>query len=136
MIIGLGELWRNRKVIMWKETLWYNGMRSLCAGFVGGILGVMMGQGNNPLMGVLGAPLMYFFVLLPLAFFVGMTIDVLPFMGWVALFVAFVAVFVVAIGDPLVFLIKKVFPNAVPVDEPAFFSIRPVIPVVIPQALE
>lgn len=62
---------------MWKEALWYNGLRTVGTGLVLAVLGLFMaGQNMRPIMGVFAARLMYMNVLLPL------TLIVVAFIEW------------------------------------------------------
>ncbi len=114
---------RDFKHVSWPDTLKYNFVRSAAAGIVWCLLGLLSGAKWQSFQMLL-FPICYFIFMLPL----GMLTGWLSGRGvpWVGLFAAFVALSV-AIGDPLVFALKKAKPELLPVDHPRFFSLRVVI---------
>jgi len=118
-------LWkRDFKNINWQATLIYNLFRAFGAGIVFCIFQLISGEGLKALVLIPGYPIMYFIFLLP----VGLTLNWLtglgvPVVGWLNIIFALL----VAIGDPLVFIFKKIKPELVPVDKPSFFSFKIVI---------
>lgn len=122
------------RLIRWKETLWYNALRSAAAAIVwtgltllqddgqfaaryGGVLGVWMGL---PLALVIG--------LIPTVFL----FRVLAYIPIVGLFFALFAIVLMGVGDPLVFALHKWKPEWVPVDNPSLFSLSGFIIVTSP----
>jgi len=111
--------------IRWKQTLWYNGLRAVCAGFSMFIIMLLLsehsaGTGRDFYAVLLGYPLLYYFGLLPL----GLLLSWFSFFFPLLRLVSFLMGLLVAVGDPWVFLLSRVAPKAVPVRRPAFFSVR------------
>lgn len=115
--------------VFWKETLWHNALRAVGAGIVWGLLLLSTGTVGESLRMMVMLPLIYFVVLLP----VGLLASLLSSIPFVGLFAAFIAL-LVAVGDPLVWVLSKARPEWVPVDRPGFFSLRIVIFVLSPFA--
>lgn len=115
--------------VLWKETLWHNALRAVAAGVVWGLVMLFAGTEGNPVAMAAGMPLMYFVVLLP----VGLLASLLSSIPFVGLFVAFIAL-LVAVGDPLVYVLSKFKPEWVPIDRPDIFSLRIIVFVLSPFA--
>lgn len=123
---------RDYRNIKWGPTLKYNMLRALCAGIVVTAIGLIFYDelpNNN------GANLRFIataWIIIPLGypfFYLPMGI-VLRFLGSFFspfLFVAFCFSSMIAIGDPLVFLLHKAVRNVVPVRKPAFLSFQMLI---------
>lgn len=113
---------------MWKETLWLNGLRALGAGLVLAVLGVWAGQpAEKAPMIVLSYPVAYYIFFLP----AGLVLSWLASIPLVGLFAFFVSL-MVAIGDPVVYLLHKINPAWVPVERPSFFSLQIIHFVLLP----
>ena len=90
------------------------------------ILSLVLPSGpNSSLLSALALPFLmpigYLFLILPLALLLSV-LQWIPFVGLVSLVLALT----IALGDPFVCLLKKIYPSAVPVDDPTFFSLTPV----------
>ena len=114
---------------MWKETLWYNGLRSAGAGLTIGFL-LFFGSGQSHFAAMFGFPITYFIFLLPVGLLAALLANV-PILGWLGL-VAFFFGLLVALGDPWVFLLKRVAPQAVPMERPSLFSPKLIQFVLVP----
>ncbi len=120
--------------IQWRATLQLNVMRALLGGLLVTIVALVTGSTSNESMGTIVAiPLvwaaLYLVVLLPIALAAGQLGSMgVPFVG---LFTIPALVFVVP-GDPLVFLLHKIKPNLVPVQEIGFLNFSYVINVYEP----
>ncbi|HQQ61267.1 MAG: hypothetical protein KBC66_00105 [Kiritimatiellae bacterium] len=114
---------RDFRQIRWGATLGYNLLRSLCAGIVIGVIMLVFPQAPDERMTAVFAPLIwpigYICMFLPLGLVCSL-LRGLPFVGIIA---AFFSIIAVSLGDPLVCLIHKIFPKAVPVDAPPLFSL-------------
>lgn len=114
------------KGALWKETLWYNAMRAACAGLVWGILMQFMsppGGTVNPVVAVFMWPIMLVVIGLPVYFVMaGILENVIGVLAVIPL--AFAALFFVTAGDPIVWLINRFAPQAVPMDRPPFLSFK------------
>jgi hypothetical protein len=122
---------RDFRNIRWGATLRYNMLRALCAGLVFTAIGLIfynqIPNNKDNLSFILAAwiviPIGYPFFYLPLGIalrFLGNFFS--PFR-----FVAFCFASMIAIGDPLVFLLHKIVRNLVPVRKPAFLSFQMLI---------
>lgn len=112
---------RDFRQILWKETIWYNLLRSFAAGCILGLLSLIFSpsETNSSIsLAPLLWPFCYLFFFLP----VGILFSILKNLPFVGLLAGFFSIIAVAIGDPLVFLIHKFAPKAVPVESPSFFS--------------
>ncbi len=110
------------KKVDWGSTLKYNLMRAVSAGIVWGFLMIITDPGKNALP-ALFAPI--FFPILYLLFSVIGAICALlltwspfPFAELVAGLLMILCAFIVAVGDPLIYLIQKRKPEFVPIDQP------------------
>ena len=114
---------RDFRQIQWKATIWYNLLRAACAGLVIGILMFIFPQSAGDRTTALAAPFIwpiaYVIVFLPMGIIFSLLRSI-PFVGLIAAFFALVAV---AIGDPIVCILHKIFPNIVPVASPPLFSL-------------
>lgn len=114
-----------RHPVLWKDTLWYNGLRSVGAGIVLAVVFSFIGSGSGePMAGLsmLAFPGAYFMVFVPL----GWILEKLSAIPFVPLFNLFLGLFV-AVGDPLVWLTHRLAPEAVPVEKASFFRPRVLI---------
>ena len=68
-----------------------------------------------------GMPVLYMLFILPVTLLASL-LHWVPFVGLIRLTLALL----VALGDPLVCLLKRIVPAAVPVEEPTLFSLTPV----------
>lgn len=114
---------------LWKETLWYNCMRAFFAGVV---WCTIIGLGQGDVFMLIGGPFVFAFIMYPIF---GITTAIIcGLLGPLGLLVAILpAIFVVSIGDPFVFALSKVKPEWVPVEKPAFFSLKLLIRVMVPK---
>lgn len=114
---------RDFRHILWGPTLKYNLLRSACAGVVLGLAMITFPQDGGRALGLV-TPLMwpigYLVFFLPFGIMLSL-FRALPFVG---LFAAFLSLIAVAIGDPIVYVLKKNFPQIVPVDSPPLFSLN------------
>lgn len=113
---------------LWKETIWYNAMRTGGAGFLIGFLLIPEYGPFGPLLGPFAFMFMYpviAAIIVPFSIFLGPV-------GLIA--GAFGAIFFVSLGDPLVYALSKVKPEWVPVDRPSIFSLKLLIRVKAPAA--
>lgn len=121
------EFTRDFRAIEWRATLWYNLLRATCAGIVFAILYMIFPSATGPatplqsLALVPMLPIWYLAFVLPVSLAISL-FSWVPFIGLVGLALALT----VAIGDPLVCLLKRLAPTAVPVDHPTLFSLTPV----------
>ena len=132
------NFFRDASQVLWKDTLWHNALRALAAGVVMGFFASLSGFGSTPggqgplgntfASMVVGMPLMYFFVLLPVGLVASGLSRAFPIAGLVGRFFGLL----VAIGDPLVFTLSKFKPAWVPMERPPFFTLRIVLFVVSP----
>ena len=112
--------------VLWKETLWHNALRAVGAGIVWAILTGITGIESNPAVPLFAIPVTYFF-LLP-AGLLASWLSSIPFVGLIAGFVALL----VAVGDPLVYVLSQFQPRWVPVGRPDIFSLRIIVFVMSP----
>jgi len=114
---------RDFRNVNWAGTLKYNLIRAAGAGIVWFLL-VLITGGKWGAFTMLLFPIIYFVSLLPLGLFTGwLSSKGVPWVGIFALFAAFL----VAVGDPLVFILKKFKPEVVPVEKTPFFSLKTII---------
>jgi hypothetical protein len=114
---------RDFRKIKWSATLGYNLLRSFFAGLIFGILMYFFPQGTNDQSVALTVP--FIWPCAYLIFFVpfGLLLSFLsPFLRLTGLFSFFLALISVTLGDPILCVIKALFPQVVPVDEPPLFS--------------
>ncbi len=97
---------------MWKETLWINFLRSLFAGPLIMILMMLSGQPFSQSVAYLIFPVMYFVGALPLGLFMAFLNDLGVPLVWIF---PVICSAMVAIGDPFVFILRKIKPSIVPV---------------------
>ncbi len=126
LIIRDFKFTRDFRSINWISTLWYNVLRATMAAVMIVVLQLVLPVNQSfsilgAVITILGMPLVYVIFILPLTLLVSM-LSFIPFIGIIGLALALM----VAIGDPLVCLLKRVLPAAVPVDEPTIFSLTPV----------
>jgi hypothetical protein len=133
---------RHFRIILWGATFQYNLLRASFAGLVIGIVMLIVPGRRVPIAVCLLAPLLgpncYLIYLLPILlvrFVARVSLQAsadsssgLAMFGCATawLFIFF-ALFLVAAGDPLVCLLKAIFPRSVPVEAPPLFSIQPII---------
>jgi hypothetical protein len=115
---------RDFRKIKWGATIWYNLLRAACAGLVLGILMFIFPQSADDRFTAIAAPLLW-----PIAFLVmflpmGVVFSVLRKLPFVGLLAAFFALLAVAIGDPIVCVLHKLFPKLVPIESPPIFSLN------------
>lgn len=126
MIVRDFQFTRDFRAINWRATLWYNLLRAAMAGVVlAGLQFVLPTPAPASALGALAIipmmPAAYLVVILPMTMLVALLSRV-PFVGLIGAAMALT----VALGDPLVSLLKRVWPAAVPVDQPTLFSLTPV----------
>jgi len=105
----------NNSSINWGKTLWLNLVRSLCAGVVWCVIAGLSGDADAAA-SMLLLSLIYFPILLPL----GLLARVFPHSALFGLLNLTAAIMILP-GDPLVFLINRFFPQAVPAGNYPFF---------------
>ncbi|HMO52365.1 MAG TPA: hypothetical protein PKA21_14695 [Kiritimatiellia bacterium] len=117
------SFFRDFRQIQWGATLWYNLLRSACAGLVLGILMFIFPEAAGDRTSALTTPFIwpiaYVILFLPMGIIFSLLRN-LPFVGLIAAFFALIAV---AIGDPIVCILHKIFPKIVPVESPPLFSL-------------
>ena len=119
------------KKIDWGSTLKYNLMRAVAAGIVWGFVMLITDPAKNALP-ALFTPIFFPVIYL---FLVTVVIGVLslyarspfPFAELAAGITMLLWAFVVAVGDPLIYLLHKRKPGFVPVDQPRFFDFHLVV---------
>lgn len=115
---------RDFKSIDWGSTLYLNFVRSLAAGIVWFIISALT---HNITFSLLLFPIVYFVILLPVGIIAGkMSEKGVQFAGLFAMFISLL----VAVGDPVVFILHKFKPEFVPVKDFNFISLKIVIFVV------
>lgn len=123
LIVREFSLTRDFRKIRWGATLWYNILRAIAAGLIIGILMFMFPKQQGDQMTALSGPFIwpiaYLFFFLPFGMFLGVVGQFIPVVNLVGMFVALMAV---TVGDPLVCIIHKFWPKAVPVAAPPLFS--------------
>ena len=126
------SLTRDFRSIMWGATFQYNVLRAACAGLVVAIIMTVVaikappGQGPPiPIIMLLPIfwPIAFFLVFFPASLVIAWFSELIPAAAFVA--VCYALMFV-AIGDPIVCILRRYFPRLVPVERPAFFSVRPI----------
>jgi hypothetical protein len=115
--------------VLWKETLWHNALRAVAGGIVWALLTAVTGIKSNPAVPLFIIPITYFFFLLP-AGLLASWLSFIPFVGLIAGFIALL----VAVGDPLVYVLNQFQPRWVPIDRPDIFSLRIIVFVMSPFA--
>lgn len=115
--------------VLWKETLWHNALRAVAGGIVWALLTAVTGIKSNPAVPLFIIPITYFFFLLP-AGLLASSLSFIPFVGLIAGFIALL----VAVGDPLVYVLNQFQPRWVPIDRPDIFSLRIIVFVMSPFA--
>lgn len=122
------------RLIRWKETLWYNALRSAAAAIVWTGLtawaddGQFVAQHGGPVGIWLQMPLALFIGLIPMT----LLFRVLGYIPIVGLFFLLFAIVLMGAGDPLVFALHRAKPEWVPVDNPSLFSLSGFIIVTSP----
>ncbi|MEL6445677.1 MAG: hypothetical protein AAFR95_13205 [Bacteroidota bacterium] len=117
----------SRPQVLWKETLWYNALRAACCGLVWSLLTLGMPEAIPPHL----APVAW---VVGYLFFVPIAYAFATFFGLLGLIVTGLAsLFFVTLGDPFVWLLQRFAPRAVPPERPAFFSLRALILVTVPE---
>jgi len=113
---------QNFRQIRWGKTLWYSLLRSICAGFVIGMLMFIFpeSEGNRMcgLEGSLFYPFAYFFIFFPM----GIVFFWLQEFPFVRLLSGYIALCSISLGDPIIYIMHKFFPRLVPIKSPPFFS--------------
>ena len=115
-------MFENLKGLLFKETVWINTLRSMCAGLVYMILMLIAQPGGMPLY----IPLLYP-VLFPIAwllFYIVSQILRIIKLGGIGSFMCMLAS---VPGDPLVYLLAKIKPALVPVKDFKFINFAPII---------
>lgn len=108
------EEWR---LVRWKETLWYNGLRSVIAAL---IWTTIMSMTSEPAPTTAQAAELFLglsIVCIPIALFFRL-LSYIPFLGLAAL----IAAIYVGIADPFIYLLHKIAPATVPLEAPPIFS--------------
>ena len=126
------KMTRDFRNIDWLSTLWYNMLRALGAALVFGLLMLFTGQhgiGGYLLM-LFYWPLGWLLFGLPVGFITAKLSGVIPFIGLISVFMSIIFV---AVGDPLVALLNRFVPQAVPVDDPSFFQMNIITFVLRPE---
>lgn len=112
------------RLIRWKETLWYNALRSIAAGIVWTALMLIFDDGQMEMLHarataqLLVMPFMLAMMLIPITLF----FRLLAYIPLVGLFFGLLALVMMGVGDPLIYALHKAKPEWVPVDYPSFFS--------------
>lgn len=114
---------RDFRSVAWKATLWYNLLRALGAGVVIGVLMIVTGQASfgEALAQALVHPILWLVFGLPIGYVAAKLAGTIPFIGWFAIFMSLIFV---AIGDPLVALLHRFVPQAVPAEDPPLFQMN------------
>lgn len=131
-IAGDFKMVRDFRNIDWLSTLWYNLLRALGAALVWGLVLMVAGQhgiGGYFLMLVIW-PIGWLIAGLPIGFITAKLSGVIPFIGLISVMMS---LFFVAVGDPLVALLNRFVPQAVPVDDAPFFQMNIITFVLKPQ---
>lgn len=106
--------------VLWRETFWLNALRAAGAGVVWGLLILIVeGAPGEGLVMLIGMPVTYFFFLLPIGLLAAW-LSWIPFIG----FITGLFALIVAVGDPLVYILKQFRPMWVPVEDPDMFSFQ------------
>lgn len=121
---------RDFRSVIWGQTLVLNFFRSFAAGIVWFIVSIFVKPANPAL---LLFPLVYFLILMPTGIISGKLSEKgVPFAG---LFTKFISL-LVAVGDPLVYVLHKIKPGSVPVEKFSFFNFYVIIFVLGNKELE
>lgn len=118
---------RDLNIVDWRATILHNLLRAACAGIVVSIIMLFfvpeVGVGSA-LLYVLIWPIGYLIFMLPMGLVAGFLSRVgVPFVGLLS--IAFSLA--IAIGDPLVWMLKRTKPEIVPVDKPGFFEFSVIV---------
>jgi len=128
--------------VQWRRTLWYNLLRAAGAGVIWTVAMLFMSgfqSGVESLLYPVVLPVGYLLIGLPLALLLsGLSKILTPVAGGVvsgllALCIALLAAIWVAAGDPLVFLLSRFHPQAVPVERPSLWSTSFIVYVLDPR---
>lgn len=126
---------RDFKSIDWGATLWFNLMRAAGGGIVFAILGLLMEEyrRNTGVGTILAFPLIipigYLFFFLPMGMVCAFLAKFFPYVG----ILVFMLSLFVAAGDPLVWILSLVAPQAVPVAKPGFVNFALIMWVLKPE---
>jgi hypothetical protein len=131
---------RDFKNINWPETLKYCLIRAFWAGVAWALLGVAAGAGNlsgqtlHAATIPLGFVILYFVLLLPIGLAAGWLSSMrVPFAGFISLIFSLM----VAVGDPLVFIVFKLKRSkGLPVENPGFINFKIIIFIINERAVE
>lgn len=124
------QISRDFSLIRWPVTFGFNALRASCAGIVLATLSVFMEIGYSAielLVFVFGYPLLALIVIIP-ASLIFSWLAFIPFIGLLSMLLSFF----IAIGDPLLWVLHKIFPGLIPIDFPPLFSLKPLIYVLSP----
>lgn len=90
----------------WKETAILNSMRAVCAGIVWGSFAIYMGQMDVVAGYFFGMIFIYWLFIFPVGYFSGKLGQWgVPFAGIFSMMLSFM----VAVGDPILFILSKIF---------------------------
>lgn len=112
--------------VLWTETLWLNGLRAAGAGIVWGLVSILTGSPGQGLGMLIAMPVSYFIVLVPIGLLASFLTPI-PYIGFVAGLISTLFALMVAVGDPIVYVLNKFKPTWVPAEEPDLFSLRIII---------
>ena len=114
---------RDFRSIKWGATLQYNLLRAFCAGVIITCCMLFSSQFEHnrvsALIYLLLWPLGYLIFFIPLVLLLSFLSSSVPFAGLLALLFA---ILLVSIGDPVVCVLKRLFPKLVPAERPPLFS--------------
>lgn len=136
------KLSRDFRSVQWRETLWYNLLRAAGAGVVWLVVFPLIGDdssGAGFLLYPIILPIGYLFFGLPLGLFLSKLAQIISRMGFelvggiIGLVAMFLAFCWVAVGDPVVALLHRFVPQAVPVESPPLFSLSFITYVMKPE---
>ncbi len=111
------------RLVYWKETLWYNGLRCAVAGIAWSVISAIMNPANYMAMGLTGmifTPIFLGVISIPLV----LLCRVLAYIPLAGLIFGFLALIWFLPSDPFVYLLHKVKPEWVPVENPPLFSLN------------
>ncbi|MEI2780076.1 MAG: hypothetical protein V9H25_01990 [Candidatus Competibacter sp.] len=122
------SLARDFRSIRWGSTLGYNLLRTACAGLLLGTLIFLFPQSPGDRSMSMAAPFIwpigYLIFFLPFGVLLAFLSQYIEFMWFVSLIFALITV---TVGDPIVCILKVLFPRLVPVEAPPLFSTNMVI---------
>lgn len=123
---------RDFRSVAWKETLWYNLLRSLGAGVVFSTIALLLRmEPGIVLVQVVGHPILWLVFGLPLGSLAAKLASAVPGMSLLA---AIIALVLVTLGDPLVSLLRLLVPRAVPIEDPPLFDLSLLILLLRPES--